>query len=992
MDYNQLKQLIQQHTNGTTFNIPINFIESANVITIIQQFISGETLQLGEVSVRYLDQEQCITIRGVIEKIHFSEHPLSIAINFFFKDEHLGSIFTLSKFSPQWELKTFLPELHGSFFDAWKNPNPELVFNSEHLNHIQVHLSSDDTYEIATPPLRLSISNMVAKFDISNPSESSRQISANIKGAYNLKGIYGGDVHWIGTLLFDTVTNETESGYTYGVHFPQPWSPAVLNVVLTPILDKLGIQMNFLDSGLIISTIDRVATPPHLQLSPSIPAQLQKGTIFFSTISLKGKPFSLFKPLFGEIDKLTLSTNLSGDIRHSPFTAGLIQEPEPKGNLQFSGFRVVFSPENKTISLQGDVSFVVENNRLDLECIGGLSSTGDPHLLLSLKDDQSQWKNPFGIPGITIMDLALGITFTGPIFILTVGGKILLGGENPSDQVVLTAVMELKNGEIPTALFAETLPSPSAKNGITLNRLIKAFTQVNVDWIPLLDKIILKNLLLCIATSPKGFQNPFDGKTYKGLIVNADINFFGLETKTVLQFNYETGIFASAELGSPIGIRDILRISDTSGKKGPIVMIDTTGINGTPNEKKYFYLSAAVSIFNLKQETEILVLDNGFSFTLHFSLGTIADFDMNCTLEGTKKLEATATLKFDISNIKIQWEGVSLNLNVSISGDTKIRITPDEFHLSMVASFSIFGNHLTISLETNALIKDLKELPTLLIKDIQNKGWNYLKSQLIDPGEFLKMCKNGILEFTGEVGNFLKETFQDISVDDFVKAFQKAEYNVEEAIVHLQHSFDSARHQIAGLLKNANYAVTDIASGLRGVLGFNDEEIFEQLIDINIPSFDIGATMFSLFNWDSNTLAVRMKLKGFAVQDVAALVQGLFQMDNDGLSTVLKNAGYSINEITSTFQEMFHIDLNSIVKSLHVSGFSTEEITDLCKNSFNMTNAVDIGDMLERAGVSSVHIEHVIKIKFPEAVTKWTPVTSLNKAGEQIKRIKKLFS
>ncbi|MGN4931958.1 hypothetical protein [Bacillus cereus group sp. MYBK14-1] len=992
MDYIQLKNLLQQNIEGTILNVPLTSLESGNIITIAKQFIAGEALKLEEISVQYKDQDQNVIIQGDIKSSIFSDQPLSIIVNLFFINNNLEATFKFLNFSNQWNLESFLPELHGTFLGKVKLPNPQLLLDSQLLNKIQMNLSSENSHIIPVPPLNLEISNMAAKLEVTNPVDSVRQISADIKGEYILTGMQGGEVSWKGTILFDTISNGTESGFAFGMHFPQSWVPVAVNSVLEPILDKFGVSIDFEDSGLLISNLENVSTPPHLQLAPSIPIQLQKGTTFFSTISLKGKLFRVFKPIFGDLGAFTLAANLNADIRNNPITVKLLQDPKTKGNLQFSGFRVVISPENKTIKLAGDVSLIIENNRLDLDFISGLSTTGDPSLLLSLKDDTSKWENPFGIPGITISDIVLGIKFTGPIFVLTLGGEIVVGGNSPSDQIVFSAALELKNGEVPTALFANLQTSPATKEGVTLDRLVKAFTSVNLDWIPLIKKISLKHMLLCIATNPTGFE--WDGKTYYGLVVDADINFFGLETKTVLEFNYKTGVRASAELGSPIEIQDVLRISDASGTKGPIIMIDTTEANGTPEQKKYFYLSAAVSLFSLHQEIEIVVIENGFSFNLKYSLGTIADFILSCTLEGKEKLTATATLQFTISDIKIQWEKISLNLNVSVTADLDVKVTPNEFVLGMDARFSIFGNSFTISFSLNKRLSDLKELPTLLISDIKDKGWDYLKSQLSDPGEFLKMCKEGIVEYAGELGELLKDSFKDISVENAAKAFQHAGYEVDQAIDQLQKSFGPAREQMTALLKNANFTVIEIASGLSNKLGFTDEDILKQLKEIHFPSLDIGKAMQSVFDWDSNKLTDRMNLSGFSVQDVASVAQELFQLNNNEIATVLKNAGYSITEINDAFQEVFHLDKNSIVGALHVGGFSAEELTDLCQDVFDIKNAVDVGDMLERAGVTQVHIENVIKVKFPDAVTKWTPQTSVNKAVDYVKskiKIKKPF-
>ncbi|USL39602.1 hypothetical protein [Priestia megaterium] len=990
MDYNELKSIIQQYTNGSDISIPVATLETPDIATTLKLFLEGEQIPFQNCTIQYIDQEQKIRIQGQVTKSLFSDQPLRVSFDLFFVNNELETQFTLTEFPTQWNLASAFPELDGTVFEKIELPNPQLSFSSQDLSHAHIYLSSPKACEIAIHPITVIISNLKTNIDV-DYSNSPRSISADISGGFDLKGI-GGEAHWVGKILFDTVSNGNETGYTLGIYFPQSWVPSTIDSMLNQLLKIFKIDVDFENCGVILSTLDNILTPSHLLESTNVttnqkhnvPTELEKGTTFFSTVYIKWEFFDVIEPLFGRIGAFGLSAHLDSDLQNSGIVATLLHPPHPKGNLTFSDIKVLFSPKQRYVELEGNVTLKIGEYSLDLQCSGSLTGFGGYSLNLSLPEKQKQWKNPFGVNGVTIEDINIGVNFNPPSFNMKFGGKIKLGKDKSKDQVTLTTIFQLSNGNVPTALFAQLETNQGQEKGIPLNKLITAFTKIELNWVPLLDKITIKNFLLCIATGSGPFINEFDKKTYTGLVVNSEISFFGLETKAVLQIDYNSGVLAQAELGSPIEIQDFFRISDASGKKGPIVIIDTTGTNGTLEQKKYFYLSASVFLFGIEKETEVLFTDNGFSVHFYDDIGKIIQSDLTCTLNGKKDhLEAGGTLHFDLSNIKIEWESISIKLDVSVDARVKIDVSFDSFLLDISADFSIFGMKFDFSFTINKAIKKLEDIPLLLVSDIQKKGWEYLKKKFSDPGEFLKMITAGIITAVSEAGELLKEVFKDISVENAAKALQHAGFEAQKAIEQLQNSFGPAREQLAGLLKNANYLASDVAKGLSKI-GLNDDEILDQLKNAVFPAFNIGEAMVSVFGWDQNTLASRMNLKGFSIGDVSEITKGLFQLNKDSLAHVLKNAGFDISAVSNSIEDIFDdINTQDILNALNYAGFAPQQLADICVSKFNITDSLKVGDLLDRAGVPHEAITNSLKVKFPDS--KWQPGKVLSDNVDKLK-------
>lgn len=275
-------------------------------------------------------------------------------------------------------------------------------------------------------------------------------------------------------------------------------------------------------------------------------------------------------------------------------------------------------------------------------------------------DGTKGWSNPFGIPDLEIDDfeVAFKLVAEPESVAVDLGGKITLGTEEPHPVDITVAAGIALDGDLPApdALVFVLAPA-NAGATVSLSDVIDDVASVFGAHFPqgtLLDQIQIQEIELAVAQSPF----PFDGTTYQPFIsIVGDITVFGYTLDAMLTFNtkadppYLQACGTFNQNGGPVVVSaggvQLLKISDTTGTKGPAACLDTLALTSTssfcgstctavsPGGSGYFLvLDAQTTILGLVSTSVFAkVATTSFAFDVGFNLFGVIGADLQCVFD-----------------------------------------------------------------------------------------------------------------------------------------------------------------------------------------------------------------------------------------------------------------------------------------------------------------------------------------------------------------------
>ncbi|MDZ5610729.1 hypothetical protein U2I54_28020, partial [Bacillus pseudomycoides] len=845
------------------------------------------------------------------------------------------------------------------------------LLDSRNQHTLKVLVKHSHPWEKVISPLHIKISNMQAELNFIIVPEDQRKYTAKIEGFLELK-VWNQNLSEKVQILFETYRDGSNPGYIIGFFSPQDWIPDIIINQLKILRQLFQLNVELEKPGLLISTIDNfpISSSTLGQNLLGAPSIVKKDVTFFTIAKMSGSIIKILEPIFGQLNSFKLSAHLDGELNTPKIIAELPKNPEPKGFLQFEGIHFNIITSQTSFNIGGIIVLIIGEDRFDFQCHSSLNPNEMPDIILSLPEDKRHWNEPFGIKGVVLEDLGASIGFEEDGFNFGIIGKIVLG-----DDIQLEAGGEFANGGIPKAIIASLKKepaSPTELEEIPLTKLIDALTGLNSEWIPLLNKVIIRKFELYIVADPQGFRSPIDPNVIyqPGLSLYADSSLFGLDSIMHIEFNYEKGLYAKGQLGEPIRFSNILLIADASGEKGAIIIIDTRQLTQPAQDSEYLYLSASVSLFDFaKLAIEAHVKEEGFLFNIQEKLEGFGTVTMSCALYGKKRFVASTTIGFHlVERISLNKPVVTatflighlfLDTGVHVTIEIDLNLELNEFLCKVTGNFSFHGEELTINFETKTEFPSLKDIKNLIIQHIKTKSWDYFSRWYDDPAQLLRDAgplfgaPNGLVEIAIDKGELLRDVFH-LSAADAAKAFKSADnYKIAEVMHYLRSTFGAEIADMNRYLKDAGYHVAlEIAPGLVKLASLYDNQVVNiediplQLKNIGSLPQEIAYAMYKSGYWDGKEITKKLNQLEF---DLPQITEGLIacmyigiRFPMEEMASWLNGLGFSSDLILEVYGNLFRLEPFELGKILELSGVPTEEIRNKLKIKFNTDWASDV--------------------------------------------------
>ncbi len=534
---------------------------------------------------------------------------------------------------------------------------------------------------------------------------------------------------------------------------------------ITPMLE--GAQLN-LSSGVSFAT--------------TIDFKSSKNEVVEKVNSLLGRD-ELVMQVTIEKNQFFLAATLDGSIGIPTGVSSPLTLSDPSVKIDF----ISGPPTQVTFQISGSFPFHIDHRNL--------LATGD----LSINETQVQatfgiedksgkgLPNPMGLKGVHLdtLDVEMGIFFEPPGLDLGLEGQFHIGeATKPSNDTSKEKSKDKSKDttdDISDDKFAfvmeivEEVPNPLYLSfhlaEIDMSTAITAFTDNPAPDVPFFNKLSATDVSFHWAESMVVLP---DGTIAQpGFGFNGNFSILGFTAHAALEVDAQEGISGNAEMAplrlpnlsgipvvlsligdgkgvsvktdgndTPISNQQIIRPSpDPSLTTSPHkIIIPPGGPMFSFHSRRFPYISGnwKVSFFDLASEAVTVAIGaNGGTFSLRYDLGSIAVFDMHCTLKESlpslptdfsAQADCVVGVNTQVGPIIPHLSFTTIHLDVEVDCELDIHITPKDFSMTIIGHFEFEGIDLDVpDLTLNVAPSSLAELPEIMTKHIVKEAETIFK-------------------------------------------------------------------------------------------------------------------------------------------------------------------------------------------------------------------------------------------------------------------------
>ncbi len=543
-----------------------------------------------------------------------------------------------------------------------------------------------------------------------------------------------------------------------------------------------------------------------------------------------------------------------------------------------------------------------------------------------------EWREPFGIPGIVIRQMAvqLGGTYVPPwIDNVGVHGNLKIGDidgsisvlvdSNDPDQFVLAGATDrLTMLQIMSAMSPATFIAYQAIPGslkTTLNNVVGVkLEDVKINIVP-------------SATSIGGVHFRDEGITIMGKLTA-----WGWKASVFLNVDTFDGITARGDM-DPVNLLDVFKITGAQNDPAPILRMQVS-----PHSTPYLFFSAKIYLLGLSREMRIEANEKGLNFLFQEKWGNILTNKLTCSY-GNGNFEAGGSIDFNL-NVKIPTKFGDIQLvDVGLNTSAVIKAGKDHgFFLSANGSFRFYGQNVTMpELKLTIAPSDFKALYNQVVKLIRDEAVELFGPIFKTLGEWVNAVSQGVIAFSGEVADVAKNIY-NATADEAVQAYKTLKKGANAAAQGLKNVYRLGSQQAANALKKANYAVQDVASALEGAYRLGSREMAKVLKGAGYTAHQVGSAIKGLYSLSSKGMAIALRYAGYGINDIGKAVKSAYNLSSKALAHALRGAGYGANQVAGALKSAFSIGSSGVAAALRYAGYGVNEVGHALRSAFSMSS------------------------------------------------------
>ncbi|MEM7034885.1 MAG: beta/gamma crystallin-related protein, partial [Chloroflexota bacterium] len=493
-----------------------------------------------------------------------------------------------------------------------------------------------------------------------------------------------------------------------------------------------------------------------------------------------------------------------------------------------------------------------------------------------------EWRNPFGIPGIVIRQLAvqMGLTYAPPwidnigiagdMKIGTIDGSLaVLVDANDPDQFVLAgqtdeiSLLEIMSAMSPPTFVAyQALPSSVQT---TMNKIIDVkLTGIDDDGV-ILNIVPVKTKIGAVEFNDEGI-------TFKGRLIA-----WGWGAQAHINIS-DSNILVDASMDA-INLANVFRVTGAGSDPNPVFHLQIS-TSGDPE----LYVSGKIYLLGISRELLIQATTQGLEFDLTDRFGSILTLNQHYIL-GDNRISGSGSIDFNLNARvgpiriagvtvidRITLADIGFNASVSMTATTA-----PSFQMTVSGSFRFQGINISFpTLTIHVAPHDFQAIYDDVISQIADNASDMFKALATSAIQWAQDVAAGVIEFTGEAANVLKNAFNE---------------SAQQAANIMKNTMGKSANEIADGMKDAYNLTSDAtATVLRGA-GYAIDEV--------------GGAVEDAYNLTASGVATALKGAGYAVDEVGNFMKNTGRFAENTINDALKGAGYAAGEVGNFMGDVF---------------------------------------------------------------------------------------
>lgn len=577
-----------------------------------------------------------------------------------------------------------------------------------------------------------------------------------------------------------------------------------------------------------------------------------------------------------------------------------------------------------------------------------LNGTGrSPAGALDGLTQNTEWREPFGITGVTIRQMAaqLGLTYTPP-FIDNIGvvGNLKLGDIdgsigvlvdlNDPDQFVLAGhtpritIIQLMAVLTPPTLAAYQAVPDNLRN--QLNRVVDvALEEVKVNIVPSATKIGQ------VLYRDEGFT------------VAGRLHVFGWQAEAFVNADYKDGITVRGSMDPIDVLGGLFQVRGARGAERAMLDI------ALRPDRFHLEVSALVSLLGISQEVYFLVdPDDGLYFLLKSRVGSLLHLDLRCIF-ADGQLACSGQLDFNV-NLRIppitigplEVGGIQL-VDVSVGTTASLRITTaPSFELSFSGNFSAFGKSFrTGTITVRVAPSDFRNIHQFLLDHLVDKAGEIFASLFKDAWSYAKNLAEGVIHFTGDVIQVFKDVF-GVAEDVAARLADVAGWGLNQIASSLKTVYNLGEVAVGRALEAVGFVGSQLAAGLQTAFGLSVEAGAVALKALDYSAKAVGQAIHDVWTTNERVAAAALYHAGFLADKAGDAIKAVFSDLASVGAEALYFAGYLADETGRVLKDIYGVIDSVAASAMKVAGYAMEAIGGTLMSVFN-ASAAAIASILE---------------------------------------------
>ena len=533
---------------------------------------------------------------------------------------------------------------------------------------------------------------------------------------------------------------------------------------------------------------------------------------------------------------------------------------------------------------------------------------------------KGEWKEPFGIPGITIRELALqaGLTYAAPwIDNVGVHGNLKIGDidgsisvlvdANDPDQFVLAGATEhitifqvMSCMCVPTFVAYQAIPA-------SVKKVMDKFVNLS-----------LENVKINIAPTAASI-GAIDFE--EGITIKGKLNAWGWNASVSLNVDYTEGLNVEGRMDN-VRLANVLQI--TGAQQDPCPMLK---LKLSPKEIPDLLVTGNVNLLGLSQELQIKGNENGFTFYFNRSLPTILEAKLNCSFGDGGNLVAGGSILFNLNTtIPTPFGNIPLP-NVALDAAASLKAGPKYgFEAVISGTFSFQGKSVTMPTLTLLVSpNDFQALFNAVVRQITTNAEAIFKSVFGTLAEWTNAVKQGVIQYSGEIATVAKNVY-GATEQQVMNAYKTLNRGANEIARGLKNVYGYSDRSVAIALKGAGFAINEVGSALRSAYGLSANMAATTLRGAGFAANEVGNFIKSAYGLSEQAAATALKAAGYGINEVGNAIKNAYNLSATGAATALRGAGYAVNETGTFVKDAYGLGADALKSALNGAGFATDQI------------------------------------------------------------------